>query len=552
MVKYYACIFLLLFIASGCTKTPSEKPSEKPTGKSAGGISFESVGDRAGLTFRYPKQPRPMRNLEAFGTGCAFLDYDDDGWQDILLVAAPHAVLYRNKHDGTFEDVTTPIGLDKITGDWKGCAVGDYDNDGKLDLLLTGYHCLALLKNENGKRFNNQTVANGFSSINRGHWGASAGFMDLDGDGNLDLVLQNYVIMGPSEKQYCELRSGVKSGCPPSEYKPEFPEMWHNLGGGNWEEKTTSAGLNKTNGKGLVVAFYDGDNDGKPDFYLGNDGTAAALMHNQGGFHFENQALMQGVAYGNTGRTMAAMGADWADYDRDGKLDLAVSGFSDEVYMVYHALQSDLFEPVSDTLRLNGPTLKPLGFGTKWLDMDNDGWPDLIFANGHVYDNTNEVDPRTTFLQPIMLFHNQRGEYLEDIVPTLGGEIARPLLGRGSATGDFDNDGKGDFLVVDYEGMPRLYHNISQTPNHYLTLDLRQKDKNRFVYGASVTATAGTEQWTGYVSPTSSYLSSSDPRIHWGLGATTTLETLTIRWPDGKVETRHNVPADQILRITHP
>jgi hypothetical protein len=247
---------------------------------------------------------------------------------------------------------------------------------------------------------------------------------------------------------------------------------------------------------------------------------------------------------------MAAMGADWGDYDRDGRLDLAVSGFSDEPYSLFHARGKGFFELASDAVGLTGPTYKPLGFGTNWLDLDNDGWLDLLFVNGHVYDNVNKIDPLSTFRQPPMLFHNLRGRQFLDLVPRMGGAVAQPFVGRGSAVGDFDNDGRMDILAVDYEGPPRLFHNISQTGNHWITLDLRGSGANRFAYGAQVTARSGRKVWVGQVSPASSYLSSSDRRIHFGLGQTARLEQIAIRWPNGRRELFRDLPVDRILRLT--
>jgi len=539
-----------LAMVAGCPRptTPPDKPTPAPVAR-VEGVGFESVAEKAGLTYRWPKQARPMRNLEAFGCGCAFFDYDDDGFQDILLVSAPYCVLYHNTGKGTFEDVSGPMGLTALKGDWKGCAVGDYDGDGQLDLVLTGYRCLALLKNEAGKHFTNVTTAAGFSPDNRNHWGCSAGFMDLTGKGTLDLVILNYVVMNDKEPQYCEIIPGIKSGCPPSQYKPEFAELWQNRGDGTFQDVSKAAGFSQTNGKALVLAFADINNDGRMDFYTGNDGMPAELMLNQGNLRFKNQGLASGVAFGMGTHAMAAMGADWADYDRDGLWDLAVPGFSNEKYMVFHGIGSGLFDRASDELGIGGPTYKPLGFGTKWLDMDNDGWSDLAFANGHVYDTTEQLDPLSTFLQPLMLFRNEQSRHFEDLVPKLGPVVGKPLLGRGLATGDFDNDGRMDILAVDYENTPVLLHNVSETGNHALLLDLRSAGKNRFAYGAQVSATVGKDHWLAQVSPASSYLSSSDPRVHLGLGKATHVETLTIRWPGGKTEVLKDVAADQLLRI---
>ncbi len=496
-----------------------------------------------------------MRNVEAFGCGCAFLDYDNDGWMDILLVASPCPRLYHNRGNGTFEDVTSAAGLTEVQGAWTGVGIGDYDGDGRLDIVLTGYHRLALLKNLDGKRFEDVTHRAGLDPKNHGHWGSSVAFMDLDASGNLALIVLNYVVFGPKEPQYCEMAPGVRTGCPPATYRPEYPELWKNLGNGQFRDITPECGLKKTHGKALVIAFADVDGDGLIDFYIGNDGVPADFLHNLGGLRFQNVGAENGTALAESGHAMAAMGADWADFDRDGRLDLAVSGFSGEPYALMRNTGQGIFEHVEDNTGLSGATLNPLGFGTKWIDVDNDGWPDLMFANGHVYDKVEQVNPALTFKQPLMLFHNEPDKYeghgrqFRDLIPKLEGGISRPILGRGMATADFDNDGRMDVLVVDYEGAPLLLHNLTESPNHWITLDLRKLNRNVFAYGAKVTARAGSAVWTAHVTPASSYLSSSDPRIHFGLGAVTTLDTLTVRWPAGAVQVFHNVAADHILQI---
>jgi len=555
-------IICSMAVLSGC-KMPSHGVVAEPKAAKAAstsraglnGIAFEEVAKRSGLHYRWKVQPRPMRNLEAFGSGCAFLDYDNDGWQDILLVDKPSAVLFRNRRNGTFENVTTATRLTAQQGDWKGCAVGDYDGDGFVDLLLTGFRSLALLRNQRGHGWQNVTQQAGLDPQDRGHWGSSAGFMDLDGNGTLDFVLGHYVVFGPKEKQYCYLSNGIKSGCPPHVYRPEFAELWQNLGNGRFKEVTASSGMKKTHGKALVFAFADVNNDNKIDFYIGNDGTLSELMLNQGNLRFRNIGQESGIAYGvGSSTAMAAMGADWADYNGDGKLDLAISGFSNESCSLQRNNGQGLFEQVSTVTGLAAATLKPLGFGTKWLDMDNDSWPDLMFVNGHVYDKSADMRSQSVpFRQTVMLFHNRVGyldqRVFEDIAPRLGGGLTKPILGRGSATGDYDNDGRMDALAVDYEGEPLLLHNTSHTSNHWIKLDLRSKGPNRFAYGAKVIARKGRRVWVEHVSPTSSYLSSSDPRIHLGLGQATSLDEIAIFWPNGKREVLRHVGADRILTI---
>ena len=541
------------FTHYGCGRPPAAQtsPPNLAAAGQNGGVRFEDVAEEKGLVFKMPLQPRPMRNVEAFGTGCAFLDYDQDGWQDVLLVADARAGLFRNLKGERFEDVSQDTGLSEVTGDLNGCSVADYDNDGDLDLFLTGIRKLALLRFDGG-RYTDVTASAGLDPKNRNHWGSSAGWMDLDGDGNLDLVVLNYVIFGPKEPQYCELTPGVKSGCPPSRYKPEFAELWQNKGG-RFVDVTQSSGMRETSGKGLVLAYCDINGDGRHEFYIGNDGTPAELMANLGGMKFRNVGQQAGTAYGEIpGHSLAAMGADWADYDRDGRMDLAVSGFSDESYALFRSAAPGLFEITAPECGISGPTFKTLGFGTKWLDFDNDGWPDLSFVNGHVYDRAEEIDPLSPYKQPMMLFHNRAGgdgRVFQDLVPGTGGDIARPIVGRGSATGDFDNDGRTDLLVVDYEGNPLLLENKTETKNHWVGLDFRADGKNRFAYGATVTLESGKEKWVGQVSPCSSYLSYSDPRVHFGLGSAATIDRLTVRWPSGKKQTLEGIPVDRILTL---
>ncbi len=532
----------------GATGTPPPNPSALTP--DTAGIRFEETAAASGLRYVWPPLARPLRNLEAFGMGCAFLDYDNDGWQDVLLVARPFCRLYHNLRNGQFADVTAEVGLDKVTGYWTGCAVGDYNGDGYLDIVLTGVHCLAVLRSDHGRRFADATAAAGLDPHNRGHWGASAGFMDLAGKGRLDLVILNYVIFGPKEPQTCSPAPGVTTGCPPTSYRPEYGEIWENVGNGRYREIPATAGMKATHGKALVVAFADPDEHGRMDFYIGNDGTPAELLRNEGKMRFTNIGTAGGVSYGALDHAIAAMGADWADYDRDGRPDLIVTGFSDESFALFHNVGTATFELASDRTGLSAPTYKPLGFGAKWIDVDNDGWPDLVFTCGHVYDTVHLTDPQSTFRQPMMLFRNLAGRSFQNLGPTLGEAMAKPILGRGLATGDFDNDGRMDFLAVDMEGAPILMHNVSTTANHWITLDLRASGENHFAYGAQVRARGGGQLWSGQVSPASSYLSSSDPRVHFGLGALTHLDEVAIRWPDGRREVLRNVEGDRILTVT--
>jgi hypothetical protein len=268
--------------------------------------------------------------------------------------------------------------------------------------------------------------------------------------------------------------------------------------------------------------------------------------------NFENLGVSSGLAFGRELSAMAAMGADWGDFNRDGRLDLAVSNFEMFSFAVYRNQGSLSFTDVAAPIGVERATLTRLGFGTNWMDFDNDGWLDLVFVNGHVYDNAGEIDPRSSYRQPVLLMHNENGKKFTDLVPVLSPDVGRPLVGRGSATLDFDNDGRLDLVAVDYEGPVYLIQNRSPIANHWLKLNFRGASPNRFAYGARAVGRAGELVWINEVSPASSYLSSKDPRIHWGLGRYDKLDTLTIRWPSGREQVLRDVAADQILTVVEP
>ena len=551
----FSCVLAL----AGCPKysQESERSADGELAASANspvadarGVSFRDVAYDCGLHYSWPEQTRPIPILESFGSGCAAFDADNDGWQDVLLVGDPHPALYHNEAGSAFTDVTTDSGLRESAGDWSGCAIGDYNGDGLLDILLTGFQCLALYQNVGGLRFELATAEAGFLPDNRGHWGASAGFMDLNDDGWLDVVILNYIVYGPDSLKYCEHRPGVRSGCTPRHYTPEKGEIWCNTGTGHFEIVPEEAGMHESHGNAMVLAFIDLDGDGRVDFYIGNDGLASDFMHNLGDMKFENIGPRSGLAISDFLNYMASMGADWADYDRDGQLDLTVTNFQKLGCVLFRNTGNNVFTDTAYRTGVKSATKNRLGFGAKWLDFDNDGWADISYANGHVYDNAPEVEgPEATFRQPLSLLHNQNGNTFVDVVPLLGPDVQRTMVGRGSATIDFNNDGRVDLLVVDHEGPVMLLENRTESKHHWLKLDLHASAPNQFAYGARVVGTSGGRTWVAEVSPASSYLSSSDPRIHWGLGDLVELDTLTIYWPSGGKQTLHNVAADRILRV---
>jgi hypothetical protein len=531
------------------TGSPRSRAGNDPAPESLENVLYVDVARERGLTYVWPDQPRPMTAPEAFGSGCAAFDGDNDGWQDVLLVGDPAPALFRNLGDGRFTDVTGQSGLTAVNGDWTGCAIGDYDGDGLLDVLLTGNHHLALYKNLGGMKFRDVTAPAGLDPANYGNWGASAGFMDLDGDQWLDLVILNYVVYGPESKRYCEFAPGVRSGCGPKTYPSERGRICRNTGAAGFELVPDVQGMADTHGTALVLAFIDLDDDGRLDFYIGNDGLPADLMHNQGNMQFKNISFSAGVALDASAGAVSAMTADWADFDRDGRLDLIVTNWQDASSVIFRGLGDKQFMDCSRRTDLPRLTKNHMGFGGKWVDFENDAWPDIFIVNGHVYDNVGEFQPGVEFRQPLQLLSNRNSRRLIDLVPKMGPDVRRALLGRGSATADFNNDGLVDLLAVDFEGPVVLLENRTKSRNHWLKLDLRGVAPNIFAYGARVVGRAGNAQWMAEVSPASSYLSSSDPRIHWGLGGVTRLDSLTIRWPSGDEQILLDVDADQILRV---
>lgn len=515
-----------------------------------GGVEFRDVAGERGVTLRREPRPYPLTILDSFGTGCAAWDANDDGWADLLFVGAPHPVLYLNDGTGHFRDVTPASGLADEVGEWTGCAVGDWSGDGRLDLLVTGHRRLALYRNLGEGRFEQVTAAAGLAADNDGHWGASAGFMDLDGDQWLDLVLTQYVAFGPQSRQHCEYRPGVKTGCTPSEYPPERPRVWRNTGEGQFQEVTPAAGFDQSAGAGMVLAFGDVDDDGRPDVYLGNDGRPADLLHNLGGLTFENLGLVAGVAVTEATTSMAAMGADWGDFDRDGHLDLAVTNFQKQGFALYRRTGAVLYADVAARTGLAELTRSRLGFGVQWLEFDNDGWPDLACANGHVYDNAPALEGAgSSYRQPLSLLRNLEGKRFVDVVGRQPEAVRQPLVGRGLVRTDFNRDGRLDLVAVDHEGTPRLLENTTPATGHWLQLELRGKSPNRLAYGARVIGRVADRVWVSELSPASSYLSSSDPVIHWGLGAVPQLDEVTVRWPMGETQTWRNITANQRLRL---
>jgi hypothetical protein len=548
-LAFIACLLFVGWLIAGChhSTPPAGTTNVAPTlNGPAANVRFVDVSSQAGLNYQWTfAGKRPGTILQTIGNGCAFLDYNNDGNLDILLVGHKLA-LYQGDGHGHFKDVTHETGLDKVHGNFLGCAVGDYDNDGYNDIYLTAYRGGALLHNEGGRYFKDVTKEAGIAPQ---PWGTSAAFVDIDGSGRLSLYVGNYVDFGPTTKpQLCSTGQN-STACGPVMYKPVHGALYRNLGAGRFEDITKEWGADKTSGKVLGIACADFDGSGKESILLANDELPGDLLKSSGG-HFTDIGSTSGTAFDVIGGQHGGMGADWGDYDNDGRLDLAVMTYQHELKCVYHNDGQDLFTERSTLLGLADSTSPNVAFGVKWLDADNDGWLDLLIANGHVEDNASTVDPKTAYRQPTQFFYNEHGQHFDDASADLVSPANRPIVGRGLAIGDYDNDGKVDALVVDSEGHPLLLQNETPQVGHWLEINLVGTRDNRDGIGALITVKAGGLTQLRQCTTGGSYMSASSKRVHIGLGAATVAQSIEIRWPTGHVDRFTNIKADQIVTLT--
>ncbi len=521
-------------------------------------VRFVDVTRHAGINFVHYTGAFGKKLLpETMGAGCAFLDYDNDGNPDILLINGMDfpghkrqratLKLYRNNGDGTFTDVTVQAGLDvEMYG--MGVAVGDYNNDGWEDVYITGLGESRLFRNDHG-RFRDVTKEAG---VNNTGFGSSAAWVDYDRDGKLDLIVGNYVQWSEKGDLYCSIDGHNKSYCTPESYKGASCRLFHNLGNGRFEDVTQQAGLYDPTSKSLGIAIVDFDQDGWPYIAISNDTQPNKLYRNNRNGTFTERAVQSGVAFAEDGVARGAMGIDAADYDRSGFPSLAIGNFSNQMMSLYHNVKNQLFIDVAAPTGLGQATLLSLSFGIFFFDYDLDGLPDLFLANGHVETDINRIQPRVTYAQTQLVFHNEgpdpRGNTkFRNAGAGLGFE--EKLVARGAAYADIDNDGAPDVLVSTNGGPARLYRNVGGARNNGLRIKTVGKRSNRSGIGAVVKVrTPSGINWQ-MVHSGSSYCSQSELTLTFGMGSETQAQEVEILWPSGEHDNLKNLKANATYTV---
>ena len=536
-------------------KAQPEQPGKFVDVTSAGGVHF--LGQAYHTAKKYL--------IETMGSGVALFDYDNDGRLDIFFAngaaltdpMTPGAIpkksgprdwnrLYHQKLDGSFEDVTEKAGLAGVGYDL-GVAVGDYDNDGYEDLYVTGYGGNHLYHNDGNGTFTDVTASSGTGGSG---WSTSAAWIDLDNDGLLDLVVLRYLKWGFSDLWCGEHREGYRSYCHPDLFQPLSPLVYHNDGNGHFTEVGAKIGLDKP-GKGLGIAIADYDRDGHTDIFVANDSMLEFLYHNKGNGTFEEVGLSEEVSVDGDGQTYAGMGVAFSDYNNDGLPDLIVTDLANQKYALYQNNGDGSFTYSSYLSGVAAATLLHSGWGVDFLDYDNDGWKDLIVAQGHDIDNVQLSFPQLRYKEPMLLMHND-GKHFVDVSGASGDVFHESWVGRGLATGDIWNNGQVDVVVTTNGGPAYLLRNETPTHNHWLDIRLTGHKSNRDGIGAEIklTTLGGTQLIT--VSTAGSYLSANDRRAHFGLGSDAVAQTIEIRWPSGTVQTLKNVQGDRVLVVDEP
>jgi hypothetical protein len=532
------------------------------TGTAVGPIVFENIIETSRVRFVMKNDVSERKHqIETMLAGVAVFDYNNDGLMDLYFVNGARLPemdksdprywnrLYRNNGDGTFSDVTETAGV-RGAGFGMGVAAADYDNDGWVDLYVTGVNRNQLFHNNGDGTFTDVTETAGVAGKHPKFgktWSISAGWFDYDNDGRLDLFVTNYVNWSLEAEPLCRI-GDIITYCSPNHYTGQPNMLFHNNGDGTFTDVSEKSGIGKHIGKGMGVVFADYDADGFTDVFVSNDTYRNFLFHNNGDGTFSEVGIVAGIAYNENGKSIAGMGADFRDVDNDGRPDIFVVGMIGDTFPLFRNLQKD-FSDVTSAWGIAGPTARMTGWGAGIADFDNDGWKDLFAACGSILDNSEEVDHRPSKLPNKMLWNNGHARFL-DVSTSAGPSFAVPQVHRGAAFGDLNNDGRIDIVVTNQNSRPEIFLNRSPEGNHWLLVKLIGIRSNRDGLGArlKVTPVNGPAQYN-HATTSTGLSASGDPRVHFGLGGARRVEKLEIWWPSGIHQTLRDVKRDQILTV---
>ncbi len=523
-------------------------------------VSFTNVRGAAGISFKQDStESKEKYYLETMGTGVGWIDYDQDGLLDLYFVQSAatkaytpprplRSALYHNNGNGTFTDVTEKAGVGGHGHYGQGVAVGDYNNDGYPDLYVTGYGSAILYKNNGDGTFTDVTEKSGLAD--KGLWSTSAAWFDYDRDGWLDLLVCNYLQWSPSIDIRCgENRPGYRAYCSPDNYRGEHLKLFHNNHDGTFTDVSMKSGIGIPEAKGLGVVTADFNNDGWPDIAISNDTWPNFLFINQHDGTFKDASFVSGVAASADGTYEAGMGIDAADVDGDGWMDIYITHLDLQLDRLYRNNHDGTFDDVTYQCGIGNSAIFLSGVASSFVDYDNDGWPDIVQANGAMMDNIRLYQPDVSYKEPKLMFRNLGHGKFAKVSKYLGPDFMRPIAGRGLAAGDFDNDGDIDFAINVRGDYPELLRNDGGNANNWLTVNLVGTKSNRDGLGSTLRLASEGFTQVKQAKGGMSYMSASDPRIHFGLGKRNSIESLQITWPSGQVEHISKVPINQIITV---
>ena len=519
-------------------------------------IQFVDVTQEAGIHWKHVDGRSGQKYfMETLGSGAAFFDYDADGDPDLYFVNGaplpgyvsqeiPTNCLYQNNGDGTFTDVTEKAGVGD-TGYGHGCAVGDYNNDGKLDLYVTNYGVNRLYRNNGDGTFTEVAESAG---VTEPRWSTSCAFADYDQDGNLDLYVVNYIVFNIDENPWCGFKEkGIRAYCEPDNFIAQSDTLYRNNGDGTFTDVTKTAGIYNTTGKGLGVVWGDYNNDSTPDLYVANDSTENLFYHNNGDGTFEEVGFMVGVALSEDGVAENGMGTAFGDWNNDGWLDLTVTNYAQQTNTLYHNDADGFFTDTTATTKTAQITYPYLGWATAFIDYDNDGYQDLFVANGHLHDNLAELGQEGTYGQRNLLFRNNANNTFTEVSETLGAGMKLEDVSRGATFADYDLDGDIDIVVTNSNTAPRLLRNDGGNRKNWLQLRLTATNSSPDAIGARVKITTGKFIQTHEVRSGDGYLSQQDLTLHFGIGDYEQVDSIEVQWQNGTKQLIGSVSANQVL-----